>query len=46
MALANIDILNAITFLRRLAVGQTEVDLLVYTVEQLEKELAQREKKK
>jgi hypothetical protein len=40
------DLLNAIHFLRKISVGQMEVDRLVATVEALEKEVEKRRKKK
>lgn len=40
------DLTNAVRFLRRLTVGQTEVDLLIKTVEALEAEIEKRRKKK
>lgn len=38
------DLQNAVAFLRRLSVGQMEADLLIHTVEQLEKEIEKRRK--
>lgn len=40
------DIQNAIYFLRKISVGQMDVDRLVSTVEALEAELERRRKKK
>ena len=40
------DLLNAIYFLRKIPVGQMDVDRLVETVEALEKEVERRRKKK
>jgi hypothetical protein len=40
------DLLNAIQFLRKISVGQMEVDRLVQTVEALENEVERRRKKK
>lgn len=40
------DLANAVRFLRRLSVGQTEVDALIRTVEALEAEIERRRKKK
>ena len=40
------DLFNAIHFLRKISVGQMEVDRLVNTVEALEKEVEKRRKKK
>jgi hypothetical protein len=40
------DIQNAIYFLRKISVGQMDVDRLVQTVEALETELERRRKKK
>jgi hypothetical protein len=40
------DLLNAIHFLRKISVGQMEVDRLVQTVEALETEVEKRRKKK
>jgi hypothetical protein len=40
------DLLNAIHFLRKISVGQMEVDRLVQTVEALENEVERRRKKK
>jgi hypothetical protein len=40
------DLANAVRFLRRVTVGQTEVDLLIKTVEALEAEIEKRKKKK
>lgn len=40
------DLLNAVKFLRRLSVGQMEVDALIKTVEALEAEIEKRRKKK
>jgi hypothetical protein len=38
------DLLNAVYFLRKISVGQMEVDRLVQTVEALEKEVERRRK--
>ena len=40
------DLVNAIYFLRKISVGQMEVDRLVKTVEALEAEVEKRRKKK
>lgn len=40
------DLLNAIHFLRKISVGQMEVDRLVETVQALEAEVEKRRKKK
>jgi hypothetical protein len=40
------DLLNAIYFLRKISVGQMEVDRLVETVEALENEVERRRRKK
>jgi hypothetical protein len=40
------DLLNAIHFLRKISVGQMEVDRLVQTVQALEAEVEKRRKKK
>jgi hypothetical protein len=40
------DLLSAIYFLRKISVGQMEVDRLVQTVEALEAEIEKRRKKK
>lgn len=40
------DLLSAIHFLRKISVGQMEVDRLVNTVEALEKEVERRRRKK
>jgi len=40
------DLLNAIYFLRKISVGQMEVDRLVQTVEALENEVERRRRKK
>jgi hypothetical protein len=40
------DLLNAIQFLRKMSVGQMDVDRLVQTVEALEKEVERRRKPK
>lgn len=40
------DLLNAIYYLRKVSVGQMEVDRLCNTVEALEKEVERRRKKK
>jgi hypothetical protein len=40
------DLVNAIYFLRKISVGQMEVDRLVQTVEALEAEIEKRRKKK
>jgi hypothetical protein len=39
------DLESAVAFLRRLSVGQMEADLLIQTVESLEKEIQKRRKK-
>lgn len=39
------DLISAVNYLRRLTVGQMEVDHLVRTVESLEKEIEKRRKK-
>lgn len=36
------DLQNAVAFLRRMSVGQMESELLIQTVEQLEKEIERR----
>jgi hypothetical protein len=40
------DLLNAVYFLRKISVGQMDVDKLVQTVEALEAEVEKRRKKK
>jgi len=40
------DLLNAVYFLRKISVGQMDVDKLVQTVEALEAEIEKRRKKK
>jgi hypothetical protein len=40
------DLINAVRFLRRLTVGQMEVDALIKTVEALEEEIERRRRKK
>lgn len=40
------DLINAVKFLRRLSVGQMEVDALIKTVEALEAEIEKRRRKK
>jgi hypothetical protein len=40
------DLLNAVYFLRKISVGQMDVDRLVQTVEALEKEVERRRKPK
>jgi hypothetical protein len=40
------DLLNAVYFLRKISVGQMDVDKLVQTVEALEKEVERRRKPK
>ncbi len=40
------DLLNAVYFLRKISVGQMDVDRLVQTVEALEAEVEKRRKKK
>lgn len=40
------DLVNAIYFLRKVSVGQMDVDRLISTVEALEKELEKRRKRK
>ena len=40
------DLLNAVYFLRKISVGQMEVDRLLQTVEALETEVEKRRKKK
>jgi predicted ATP-grasp superfamily ATP-dependent carboligase len=40
------DLLNAVYFLRKISVGQMDVDKLVQTVEALETEIEKRRKKK
>ena len=40
------DLVNAIYFLRKVSVGQMDVDRLISTVEALEKELEKRSKRK
>lgn len=40
------DLQNAVAFLRRLSVGQTEVDELIATVDALEAEIKKRRTKK
>jgi hypothetical protein len=40
------DLMNAIYFLRKISVGQMEVDRLVQTVEALENEVERRRRKK
>jgi len=40
------DLLNAVYFLRKIMVGQMDVDRLVQTVEALEAEIEKRRKKK
>lgn len=40
------DLQNAVAFLRRLSVGQTDTDLLIETVEALETEIKKRRTKK
>lgn len=41
-----VDLINAVRFLRRVAVGQAEADVLIKTVESLEAEIEKRKKKK
>jgi benzoyl-CoA reductase/2-hydroxyglutaryl-CoA dehydratase subunit BcrC/BadD/HgdB len=45
-AMTSSDLVNAIYFLRKVSVGQMDVDRLISTVEALEKELEKRSKRK